>query len=145
MLVQTSSADIPVTLSNHTNTTPSPQIVVRNVKHERVRDILEEEENRLISDPEDVNTYTYKSAGTGTPRLFTRPKILGAWPERASDISIRELAKKHEFVADRTAVRSTALTTCVAAPNPARLNTTVIGEAATSESVVSAPRIREAV
>ena len=92
-----------------------------------------------MSDRENINTDTYKSAGTGTPRLFTRPKILGACPERASDNSIRELAKKHEFVADRTAVRSTALTTCVAALNPARLNTTVIGEAATSESAVSVP------
>ena len=91
-----------------------------------------------MSNLENINTDTYKSAGTGTPRLFTRPKILGACPVRASDNSIRELEKKHELVADRTAVRSTALTTCVAALNPARLNTTVIGEAATSESAVSA-------
>ncbi len=48
---------------------------------------------------------------------------------------MRELAKKHEFVAESTAVSSTAFTTCTAAPKPARWNTTVMGEAATSESV----------
>lgn len=46
---------------------------------------------------------------------------------------MRELAKKHEFVALSTAVSRTALTMCTAAPNPARRKTVVIGEAATSE------------
>ena len=60
---------------------------------------------------------TYTSAGTGTPRLLTQPKTRGACPPRASARSMRELAKKHEFVAESTAVRSTAFTTCTAAPN----------------------------
>ena len=83
---------------------------------------------------------TYRSEGTGTPRELTQPKMRGAWPVRARASSMRELAKKHEFVADSTAVRSTALTTCTAAPKPARWKTTVIGDAATSESVRSNER-----
>ena len=77
---------------------------------------------------------TYRSAGTGTPREVTHPKTLGACPFRARASSMRELAKKQELVADSTAVSRTALTTCVAAPNPARWKTTVSGDAATLES-----------
>ena len=40
MLVQTSRADIPVMLSSQVKTIPEPQMVVRNVKHEKARDIL---------------------------------------------------------------------------------------------------------
>ena len=78
---------------------------------------------------------TYRSEGTGTPRELTQPKMRGAWPVRARARSMRELAKKHEFVADSTAVSRTALTTCTAAPKPARTKTTVIGDADTLESV----------
>ena len=74
MLVQTSSADIPVTLSNHKNTTPSPQIVVRNVKHERVRDILEKEYHRLMSDLEKRKYLYVQKRWNGYPTLIHPPK-----------------------------------------------------------------------
>ncbi|KAJ3505853.1 hypothetical protein NLJ89_g7193 [Agrocybe chaxingu] len=83
MDVQTRSAEMPVMLSSQVKTMPDPQIVVRKVRQEKRRAML-----------------VIESAGTGTPRLLTHPNTFGAFPERARDNNIRELAKKHEFVAD---------------------------------------------
>lgn len=42
MLVQTSSAEMPVMFSSQVNTMPSPQMVVRNVRHEKASASLRE-------------------------------------------------------------------------------------------------------
>lgn len=86
----TSSAEMPVRSSSHVNTTPSPQIVVRNVRKDTASAILpaRQSQQRIIGREKPA----YTSAGTGTPRLFTQPKTRGAWPLRASESSMRELA-----------------------------------------------------
>lgn len=81
-------ADMPVKLSNQVNTTPSPHIVVRNVRQAAASEILVYNVRAVVIIQKEMS---YRSAGMGTPRLFTQPKKRGAWPILARESSILEL------------------------------------------------------
>ena len=89
ILVQVTSADIPMLLISHVKTTPWLHIVVKKVKQENASDTLQKMFNQCQKNT-DIK-FTHKSAGTGTP-LWTLPKIRGACPLLAIAKSILELA-----------------------------------------------------
>jgi hypothetical protein len=69
---QTRRADIPVRLRSHVKTTPSPQIVVKNVRKETANDNLPQlARSKLHPSPIIKKMLTYIRAGTGTPLLLT--------------------------------------------------------------------------
>lgn len=90
MVPHTRIADMPVKLSNQVNTRPSPHMVVRNVRQAAASETLVYDVRGVvvIVIQKDMS---YKSAGMGTPRLFTQPKTCGAWPILARESSILEL------------------------------------------------------
>ena len=80
MVPQTRSEEMPVRSSSHVKTTPSPQMVVRNVTKETASESLLA---RFVSVSEKLEAEkggyeTYRRAGTGTPRPFTQPNMRGA-------------------------------------------------------------------
>ena len=58
------------------------------------------------------------SAGSGTPREFTRPSTAGAWPARERLNIMRVVMYSWLFMADRAATSTTKLTTLAAPGRP---------------------------
>ena len=101
MVPQTRSEEMPVRLRSQVKTTPSPQMVVRKETNETASDSLRARvcvafhslrQERGGKERRSREGGTHRSAGTGTPRELTQLKMCGAWPDRARDRSMRELA-----------------------------------------------------